>query len=96
MPISVSVDLAGFGAITGNFTSATAFAEAAAASPVFTSCLVRQLMTYGTRDEELTTDSCDVTEAAGKLPAAGASFKDIVKQVGLSPALRLRIKEAAL
>ncbi len=95
-PITVSVDLAGFGAIQGNFTGAVAFAQAAAASPVFTSCLVQQLMTYGTRDEELTSDSCDVGEAMTKLPAAGVTFKDIVKQVGLSPALRLRTQEAAL
>jgi hypothetical protein len=58
--------------------------------------MARQLITYGTRDEELSSDSCEVGEVVGKLPAAGATFKDIAKQVGLSPALRVRSQEAAL
>jgi hypothetical protein len=93
VPVDASADLSGFGAVQGTYQNALQFAKAAANAPEFKSCMVRHLLTYALADDEVSLESCSVTEAAGKLPATDVTFRDIAKQVGLSPALWLRSAE---
>ncbi len=83
------------GAFVGTYMGIAEFAQVAATSPEFKNCLSRQLLAYGLGDEELTTDSCAVSETTSKLPATNTTFRDVVREVALAPGLWVRKVEAA-
>jgi hypothetical protein len=93
VPVDATADLTNFGAVPGSFQNAVQFAQAASSAPEFKSCMARHLLTYALADDEVSLASCSVQEAASKLPATNVTFRDIAKQVALSPALWLRSAE---
>lgn len=93
VPVDSTADLTNFGAVPGAFANARDFAQAAASSPEFKSCMARHLLTYALADDEVSIDDCSVGEVAAKLPTENLTFRDVAKHVGLSPALWLRSAE---
>jgi hypothetical protein len=93
VPIDTVTSLEGLGTFMGSFPDAVSFAQAAATSPEFTSCLTRNLIAYGTGDDALGTNDCQVKDAVTELPAA-PTMTDLVRAATASPAMLYRTVEA--
>jgi hypothetical protein len=91
-PIDTNTSLAGLGSFTGTYADAVSFAQAAAASPEFTTCLTRNLIAYGTGDDALVAKDCQVGNAVAALPAS-PTMSDLVRAATASPALVYRSVE---
>jgi hypothetical protein len=94
VPIDSSTPLNGLGGFMGSFPDAVSFAQAAAASPEFTKCLTRNLVAYGTGDDALEANHCQVEDAVALLPPS-PTMRDLVRAATASPALVYRRVEAA-
>lgn len=92
-PIDTNTSLAGLGSFMGMYADAVSFAQAAASSPEFTSCLTRNLIAYGTGDDALVSNDCQVDNAVAQLPAS-PTMRDLVRVATASPALTYRTVEA--
>ena len=93
-PIDTATSLDGLGSFMGSYPDAVSFAQAAATSPEFSACLTRNLIAYGTGDDALTTNDCQVGDAAAQLPPS-PTMRDLVRAATASPALTLRSVEDA-
>ena len=91
--IMPATSLQGLGSFMGSYADAVSFAQAAANSPEFTSCLTRNLIAYGTGDDALLTTDCQVTGPVAQLPAS-PTMRDVVRAATASPALTYRTVEA--
>ncbi|XXY49058.1 DUF1592 domain-containing protein [Sorangium sp. So ce269] len=92
-PIDARVDLTRMADVGGVYTSAVEFANAIAETDGFAACITRNLLTYGTDDEGLSTRDCQVQRVIAALPAGERTLPNVVKAIVTSPALTERAKE---
>ncbi|WP_437593566.1 DUF1592 domain-containing protein [Sorangium sp. So ce1000] len=92
-PIDARVDLSKIAGVGGSYASAVEFAEAIAQSDGFAACVTRNLLTYGTDDEMLSTSDCQVGRVIEGLPEGQRTLTNVVKAIVTSSALTERAKE---
>jgi hypothetical protein len=94
VPIDTATSLDGIEGFMGAFADAASFARAGASSEAFTMCLTRNLIAYGTGDDGLEANDCQVREAVAQLPPS-PTMGDLVRVATASPALLYRGEEVA-
>ncbi len=92
LPIDSSVDLTKMRGFDGVYESAIVFAEEIAERPEFVQCVTRHLMSYGTGENGLGRDDCEVTDITREL-SAQSTMSEIVAAVVSSSAFSTRIPE---
>jgi hypothetical protein len=93
-PIDASSTVNAGSALTGEFKDALAFVNAAAETPDFAACMGTRLLSYATQDDALLASACQVKDMFAGLDPATVTMPQLVKAIAVSPALRLRAKEA--
>ncbi|AUX45161.1 hypothetical protein SOCE26_066420 [Sorangium cellulosum] len=86
-PIDARGELLGNNALAGSYTNAVEFADAIAQKEEFAACLTRHLITYGTDDDRLAPDDCQVADVVEALPDGARTLPAIVKAIARSSAL---------
>jgi hypothetical protein len=89
-PVDTSVDLMQPMNLAGKYPDITAFAESAAQSAEFTSCVATNLLRYALNDDSLKAESCQVRAALATLADEPPTLRQLVHAVVASPAFRTR------
>jgi hypothetical protein len=88
-PVDTSVDLMQPESLAGKYPDITSFAESAAQSEEFSSCVATNLLRYALNDDSLKAESCLVGEALSGL-SAEPTLREVIHAVVASPAFRTR------
>lgn len=88
-PIDPSVDLSQMTAFDGTFEGAVHLAEHLAERPEFVECIARHLLTYGTGENGISRNDCEVQQMAAQL-SPQSTLQEVVSVVAGTPSLSLR------
>ncbi len=94
VPIDASVDFSKHATFDGQYADIIEFAEDIAQRPEFVQCVTRHLLVYGTGEESLGRDACEVQQASHDLTGE-SNLADVLEAIARSPALSLRKKDSA-
>ncbi|WP_437670176.1 DUF1592 domain-containing protein [Sorangium sp. So ce131] len=86
-PIDARGELKGLPGVAGSYANAVEFADAIAQKKEFAACLTRNLITYGTDDDRLAPDDCQVADVVEALPEGARTLPAIVKAIAMSSVL---------
>ncbi|WP_437600173.1 DUF1592 domain-containing protein [Sorangium sp. So ce590] len=92
-PIDARIELGGILGLHESYANAVEFAGAIAQREEFAACLARNLITYGTDDEQLSPVDCQVDDVIKALPEGARTLPAIVKAIASSSALTERTEE---
>lgn len=94
VPIDASVDFSSHATFDGQYADVVEFAEDIAERPEFVQCVTRHLLVYGTGEESLGRDACEVQQASDGLTGQ-SNLADVLEAIARSPALSLRKEDSA-
>ncbi|WP_437818289.1 DUF1592 domain-containing protein [Sorangium sp. So ce1078] len=92
-PVDAKIETNGILGMFESYANAVEFVDAIAQREEFAACLTRQLVTYGTDDEQLKPDDCQVESVINALPEGARTLPAIVKAIATSRALTERTEE---
>lgn len=91
-PIDASVDLSRSASFDETVPSAVALADLLASRDEFTQCVTRHLFAYGTGEDGIQRDDCEVADITNNLTST-STLSDVIQALVASPALTTRVSE---
>ncbi len=93
--IDPSVDLSGVKAFEddGTIPDAQSFQQLVAERPYFVQCVTRHLLSYGTGQDGIKRDDCEVTDITQNL-SSDSTLTEVIQAIVTSPALTVRVPES--
>lgn len=91
--IHAGVDLSNMAEFNGYVSGPVEFADMLAGREEFVQCVTRHLLAYGTGENGIQRNQCDVTDITDNL-SNQSTLTDIIRSIATSPALSTRISEA--